>query len=244
MKSEIKNGAIFFIDTWKLIDYKKSMVWGILSSIYTGIFLLLINYISEKTPDPLIGYILKSILSLSIIVPIFLIAYLIVDKKNMSYFKNHIVSFYIWLLPSIIISCLAGVLMIFIGNIYILYLLIFLNIMYLTITMFSPYYFLRHKDLKQSMAMSIIKTYNNIGVLIPVILNILVIIMIFYVVGYISNFIAEYSMNTALILTIIFSLFKPLFYALPLFNMLTIIKNIKDNEKTEKIKVDRIGDVI
>jgi len=244
MISKIKNGLTFFIDAWKIIDYKRTIAWGVLSSIYTGIFLLSINYISEKLPDPFIGYILRSILSLLIIVPIFLVAYIMVDKKSISKFKNHIAGFYMWLLPSIIISCLAGVLMIFIGNIYILYSLILLNAIYLVITMFSPYYLLKHKDLKESIVISMKKICSNIDVLIPVILNILTVIIIFYAVGYLPSFIAKYNMNMALILTIIFSLFKPLLYALPLFNMLTIVKNIKDDDKTKKVNIDKVGDVI
>lgn len=244
MISKIKNGLMFFIDTWKKIDYKKAIIWGGLSSIYTGILLLSINYLSEKIPDPLVGYILKSVLSILIIIPIFLIAYIIVDKKNIHYFKNNLFIFYIWLLPSLVISCLAGILMIFIGNIYIFYFLFFLNAVYLIATIFSPYLLFKNKDLKESMIMSIKKVYNNLNILFFIILNIIIVLLIFKGLGYITNIIAEDNINIALILSIIISLCKPLLYALPLFNILVITKEIKDNEENIGIKKDEVGDVI
>ena len=227
MISSIKSGSIFFINAWKNLSYKKAMVWGILSSIYTGAFLLSINYISEK------------------IIPIFLIAYIITDKKNISHFKNNIYSFYIWLLPSLMIACLAGLEMIFLGNIYIFYLLLLLNVIYLVATMFSPYYLFKHKDLKESMIASIKRIRSEPQILVSVIFNIILTIIIFNLINTIAYLIAGYNLNAGLILTIFISLFKPLLYSLPLFNLLETIRMVKDKEdKKRDVKVDKIGDII
>ncbi|EPP7233303.1 hypothetical protein ACTOJ1_000157 [Shigella flexneri] len=245
MISSIKSGSIFFINAWKNLSYKKAMVWGILSSIYTGAFLLSINYISEKINDPLLGYVFKSVISILIIIPIFLIAYIITDKKSISHFKNNIYSFYIWLLPSLIIACLAGLEMIFFGNIYIFYLLLLLNVIYLVVTMFSPYYLFKHKDLKESMIASIKRIRSEPQILVPVIFNIILTIIIFNLMNTIAYLIAGYNLNAGLILTIFISLFKPLLYSLPLFNLLETIRMVNDKEdKKRDVKVDKIGDII
>ena len=244
MRYKMKDGFLSFSQAWKSINYKKALIWGMLSSLYTALLLLLIGYISEIIPDPLIGYITKSICSSIIIIPIFLMAYLIIDKKSISYFKYSIFDFYKLLLPCIFVSSLAGIVMIFTGNIYIFYGIVFLIGVYLFFTVFSPFYIFERKDLKDAIFISVKKIFNNFNLLIPLLLNIFFAVLIFKAVGFITYSIAQHNINIGLVLTIIFALTKPLLYMLPLFNILTVVKELKDKSSHNKNEIDKVGDVI
>lgn len=244
MINELRKGLSSFISAWKEINYKKALVWGISSSLYTGILLLSIGFISERMEDPLIGYLTKSILSSLITIPIFLFAYIIVTKNPTTYFKNNIIDFYIWLTPYVALSLISGLTMIFTGNIYLYYSVVGISIIYLLITIFSPYYFFDKKDVKDSLFLSSNIFFKNLYIIIPIVLNIIILLSIFQLLGYLTEFIVQHNINLALILTIITSLIKPILYMLPLFNILTVAVKIKNESVNNRKEIEKVGDII
>lgn len=238
-----KNVLIFFIDAWKNIEYLKILKWGVLSSLYTGILFLSIGYLTELIKNPFVGYALKSTLSNLVLPPIFLYAYIIINKKKSS-FTKYIGNFYIWVIPPIILSSIASIMIILTGNIYLFYTIFSINVIYLLLSIFTPLFMFEYKDFIESIILSIKLFSKNILIFIPIIIiNFALLFFITQLLNMITYEISNVNMSVGLIVSMIISLSKPLIYTLPLFNLLEVAKKIKTLEKEDVVK-DQIGDVI